>query len=243
MAPLPSSRVVVLLGATLLAGCSLMTWDLDNMPCSEARECLEGYSCLGETCKLDHTIGENERCTLPRQCLAGLTCPSFVCVAVCTDFYGGAGCASGQYCAPVLDAATATVGGACSPWECAADADCPGTNAICVALTPSASACARACIISWVAAAYADDCASLEGEDPSTCQPLGMSPQQRLVCLPARGEQPESVSCTLASETCAAGLACVDGTCRAYCDPGGAPCAGGLTCVEQAATTPFALCE
>lgn len=234
-------RLGLVLGSVGLGACSLLLeWDISEQRCGEDQACLDGYSCLGNTCISDSSVAEHETCVRDQQCAEGLICtpqPRYVCRKPCDDFFvPSANCGADMYCRPSPSPVDGTPRGSCVKSECTEDADCDSAL-ICVAITDYAGACLRPCSYAVsTSGAYSDQCR----EPDDYCQPLGLSGAQRVVCL-QHSEVTQSnygVPCDYARNTCGVGAACIDGQCRPFCDAEtGHPCCAGTICPAYCLTT------
>jgi hypothetical protein len=265
-AMMPATRELILLvvGA-LLAACSLvLDWDPANRPCSNG-QCEDTYSCLGSVCIADGSVAEGQTCTQDVQCDqdAKLICtprPSFACRKPCDAMFLASGnCGANAYCRPSPDLVTKVPRGSCVHSECSVDKDCD-TGLVCIKIADRAGACLPHCQPSGARNAtgtgYSDGCNAPVDQPTPYCQPLGLSGQERTVCLDqsAVTQADYGAACDFGKSTCARGSACINNKCVPYCDPtnDGFPCASADKCVttthditmgEQTVTETYSLCS
>ena len=214
---------LAILGAFILgtasAACSLtLDWDPEGLPCEDTVTCADGYSCLVNLCILNDSVPLGSTCNKTEQCEADLICANFTCATSCTKYYeSSAECPSGEYCMEHIDengdfSGHCEEGNACTPGEVCQE------GRMCVEITTGSNACLVGCEITWGASGqvYSDSCGGNQGV-LKYCQPLGK--QDQLVCrdTDAPGEV-VGQSCDLVDKTCSRELACVNGTCRKYCN-------------------------
>jgi hypothetical protein len=231
--------------------CSLaLDWDPNGQPCEDkAPLCNAGYSCLGEQCIKDRSVSLGGTCTNDLQCEGNSICtprPKFLCRSQCSSYLTPTTeCASGSYCRPSPNLENSDPRGSCVASECdpaappcPAGTVCPGTCAtgtVCVGISPGAGACLPECKVSLQSDYSANDnCVSVSSARiTQICQPIGLEGKRRLICI-ERSVSPQNngMTCNFGTTTCGKGLACVDGSCRKYCDT-----VTGYPCCDPADTT------
>jgi hypothetical protein len=225
------SLMLIVAGAAVLAnGCSLvLSWDPAGLPCDTSKtpyQCASGYSCLGDKCVPDGSLGEGVTCQQRQQCAKGLFCAPRLstCQILCTQFFQrDPSCPKDYYCRPVYTVGSdnkITWQGACLASDCKTAQDCssnrvPLNGNACVEVTDVASACLTSCTIG-------SNCT----DNTETCQPVGTTNNEQLVCL-VSGSGTGGAVCEPLLNPCAAGYACISGYCRQYCN---GTCSSGQCC-------------
>lgn len=242
LALLPLSAAGLMLLTIPLPSCSaFFSWDPNNQRCADpGSKCSDGFTCLGDRCVRDKSQVEGDLCSRDQQCEDPFICspqPYDACRQDCStdeSFYESTKtCNDASYCRPFLptvwpSGAEQPLKGACVENECSIDADCRYSNprTICVRLQAkgeqSVYACLPKCIITWVGTTYSDNCNSKSTRQ--YCTPVGISGQQRLVCLDNVGEpSPDGDYCEVGLNGCERGSACVvnsnGGVCLKHCQP------------------------
>jgi hypothetical protein len=239
---------------TGLTGCSLLlSFSAAEQPCTDERECVEGYSCLGELCVEDGSVPTGNACNRDEQCEGDLVCADFICRAGCEEIFSeDDDCPSEYACARarLVSDDDLVTGGACVP----ADPDCE--NSIC---SPTAHDAPRTCeFLNGVVACVesctfncpgdgsvcTSGCGLSDAGEPQTCQPV-LNNFTRL-CVP-EGTAVHHDECDFAERLCAPGHLCLryfssgSGHCLKVCNPSQMtdPCAGAL---EWDGVTPIATC-
>ena len=230
------------LGAAV--GCStLLVWDSDGLPCDDLGACVAGYSCLDERCVLWGSVTKGGACSDDVQCAEGSVCAGDRCATPCDGwFHRERECSPGDYCSehPVDGGYRGHCVAGVGPEICTgvnAPCDNDDLRKYCVEIYAEVFACMKSCDISWADdASYEDTCGGDEGA--GTCQPMGIHGQ--LVCRETRSSPGAAgATCNNVTESCAAGLACVEGICEVYCNVAlegssseSSPCEGGRCCEE-----------
>lgn len=231
--------LVTLLFALVFGGCSLvLDWEPEGQPCAASQpRCLEGYSCLGDTCVANASVPRGEVCDEDVQCADSLLCRGFQCAEPCEGLFSQfSDCKFDELCAPFITQ-EGVAEGFCVKSECAVDDDCTlgSIRRSCVPIKVNAGACFSGCEFSFdPAGSYSDSCASDSGA--VYCQPIGRDSATQggqLVCLDA-GTTQEGDPCSPFLQDCGEGFVCdltlSSPVCRRLCDEELMNCSIGVCC-------------